>query len=502
MRMSSIGTVALQSWAEMEHIHSSAFSVSKIINPVLVVDLDGTLLRSDMLYETFWSAFSRDWRSPFSALSAVSNGRAALKRHLAELADVDVSTLPYDAAVIAYIKSWRENGGRTALVTATDQQIANTIADHLGLFDEVHGSEGDLNLKGSIKAEFLRERFGTGGFVYMGDSKADLQVWPYAAKTITVNASQSVRRKAEALGKPTEHLASSDKSWRPYVKALRPHQWLKNLLIFLPMFAAHKFELATLAFSIAAFVAFSLVASGVYVLNDLVDLRSDRNHPRKRERPFASGKLRVAHGSWMALALEAAGCAIAALLGWQFFLILAGYFILTTAYSLNLKRRVIFDVCVLAGLYTIRIVAGGAATGIPLSMWLLAFSIFFFFSLAAVKRQAELVDLAERGELQASGRGYHVNDLPIISMIALASGFVSVLVMALYVNSDDVSRMYPMPSVLWGICCVLLYWVTRMVMMTHRGHMHDDPIVFAAKDRNSQLCMTIVLGFALAGALL
>ena len=204
----------------------------------------------------------------------------------------------------------------------------------------------------------------------------------------------------------------------------------------------------------------------------------------------------------MALLLFLAGATLSALLGWQFLLVMLGYYILTAAYSLHLKRHIVIDICVLAGLYTIRIVAGGVATGIPLSVWLLAFSIFFFFSLAAVKRQAELVDMAERGQLSATGRGYHVDDVNIMSMIALGSGYVSVLVMALYINSPAVLNLYNLPAALWGICCVLLYWVTRMVMIAHRGSMHYDPVVFAAKDQISWICFLLILGFAIGGVVL
>jgi len=467
--------------------------------PLVVVDLDGTLLRSDILWETFWSALGRN---PLRSTMALLSGRAALKRHLAQASRLDETSLPYDPDVIAYIRAWRDKGGRTALVTASDQSIADRVAAHLGLFDEVHGSDGRLNLKGKAKAAFLVDRFGSHGFAYIGDARADVPVWAQSSKVITVNASQSLKDRAEGLGKPVEHLATTTRSIRPLIKALRPNQWLKNALVFLPMLAAHQLDSQTVLRSFMAFVAFCLVASSVYVLNDLLDLGSDRAHPRKRLRPFASGSTPIAHGNWMASLTVLAGLSISALLGWQFLLVMLGYYVLTAAYSLYLKRRIVIDICVLAGLYTIRIVAGGVATGITLSVWLLAFSIFFFFSLAAVKRQAELVDMAERGQLNASGRGYHVNDVGIMSMIALGSGYVSVLVMALYINSPAVLKLYDHPTALWGICCVLLYWITRTVMIAHRGSMHYDPVVYAAKDWISWICFVLILGFALGGAVL
>jgi len=463
---------------------------------VLAVDLDGTLLRSNMLHETFWSSFGRNWKSPFTAAHALLRGRAALKRHLAQTGRVDVTTLPYDAEVLAYVQAWRDRGGRTVLVTATDQAVAERIAAHLNLFDEVHGTGDGRNLKGTIKADFLQKRFGDGGFSYAGDAYADVPVWQVAEKAITVNAAPKLRQKSEAVARSTEHLTTGAPTVRAYARAMRPHQWLKNILVFLPMLAAHQLEVPTVVQALLAFVSFSLIASSVYVVNDLLDLGADRAHPRKRHRPFAAGTIPIEHGIWMAAGLVASGLAAAAPLGLSFLLVVLLYYSMTTAYSLYFKRRIVMDICLLAGLYTIRIIAGGAATGIELSVWLLAFSIFFFFSLAAVKRQAELVDSARRKQLTARGRGYHVDDLPMISMIAIASGYVSVLVLALYVNSPAVAALYATPQGLWGICAVLLYWITKTVMLAHRGQMQDDPVVYAARDRGSQLCFLLTLGLA------
>lgn len=478
-----------------------AMSLAVGTGEVLAVDLDGTLVRSDMMYESFWSGFGRDWRVPFGAMAALMKGRAALKRYLAGAGTIDVTTLPYDVEVIAYVERWRAGGGRAALVTASDMGLAQAVAAHLGIFDEVHGSDGVHNLKGEGKAQFLEERFGKGGFAYVGDSRADLAVWKRAAKAVTVNAPAGLRREAEAICGEVEHLSTAERSLRPYFKALRPHQWLKNVLIFLPMLAGHDFGGEVFARSLLAFVAFSLVASCVYVVNDLLDLAADRAHPRKRNRPFASGRLPIGHGLWMAGGLIVVGVAVAGAIGVNFIKVLAGYFLLTTSYSLYLKRQMVLDIVVLAGLYTVRIVAGGVATGIPLSVWLLAFASFLFLAMAAVKRQAELVDLARRDGLKASGRGYHVDDLPIISMLGVSAGYMSVLVLQLYVNSPEVSRLYPHPAALWGVSAVLLYWVTRTVLLTHRGEMRDDPVVYAATDRISQVCFAICAAFIVAGAL-
>ncbi len=468
---------------------------------ILVVDLDGTLLRSDMLYESFWTAFGRNWKVAFISAAALAQGRARLKRRLAKLARLEVATLPYDRKVRDYVTAWRARGGRTALVTASDQSIAEAIAAHLGIFDEVHGSDGARNLKGEEKAAFLTRRFGKGGYTYMGDSGADLPVWRDAARAVTVNASSSLRERAEQAAPATEHLATVPNNISPYLRALRPHQWLKNVLVFLPILAGHHLDLPTVLKAVLAFAAYSVIASSVYVMNDLFDLNADRAHPRKCKRPFASGAVPLSHGMVMAATLLFAGAVLALLVGPPFFLVVCIYFALTTAYSLHLKRQIILDICVLASLYTMRIVAGGVATGVPLSVWMLAFSIFFFLSLAAVKRQAELVDSLERGTLKARGRGYHVDDLPIITMIAIASGYVSAMVLVLYVNSPEVSDLYETPSMLWGIGAVLLFWISRTVMVTSRGEMHDDPVVYAARDRLSQVCLAICLGFAALGTL-
>ena len=466
----------------------------------LVVDLDGTLLRSDMLHESFWSSFSNDWQAPFGSLKAMRSGRAALKRQLARTSRIDAATLPYDQDVISYIRAWRNRGGRVALVTASDQSFAEGVADHLKLFDDVRGSDGITNLKGREKADFLVSQYGEGGYAYAGDSAADLPVWEKAARIITVNAGPELKARTERLDKPVEHLGTARASWRAHLVALRPHQWLKNLLVFLPMLAAHRFEMAVVLQSLAAFVAFSLVASSVYLLNDLLDLQMDRAHPRKRHRALASGALPISHASIMIPALLTGGFLVAVALGWRFAAVLAVYFLVTLAYSLVLKRKEIIDVCVLAGLYTLRVIAGAAATGMGLSVWIAAFCLFLFMSLAAVKRQAELVDLAKRKELSAVGRGYHVGDLPIVSMVAITSGFVSVLVLALYINSPAVLLLYAHPTLLWGVACILLYWTMHMVMVAHRGAMTDDPIVFAASDRTSQICLVLAAVIVAASA--
>lgn len=459
--------------------------------PMLVVDLDGTLVRSDMLYESFWSGFARDWRTPLAAVAGLRHGKAALKARLAALGAPDPATLPYAPEVLAEIHAWRDAGGRVALVTAADQAIADAVARHLDLFDEVHGSNGTINLKGDAKAAFLRERYGT-AFTYIGDSAADLPVWRQAEAAMTVGLHPALRARVEALRPEARHLAPPRPLLPAALRAMRPHQWFKNALIFFPMVAAHDFNGPALAQTILAVIAFSLVASSVYLLNDLLDIASDRAHPRKRLRPLASGALPLKAGMALIPILLLAGVGVALLLPPVFLLVLAGYYGITVAYSLWFKRKPIIDIALLASLYTLRVIAGGAATGIALSVWLLAFSTFLFFALAAVKRQAELVDMAQRGVTEAAGRGYGVSDLGVVTQMATASGFVAVLVLMLYLNDPEVLTLYHHPLLLWAACLVLLYWISRMVLVASRGKMDDDPTVFAARDRISLISVALI----------
>lgn len=454
-----------------------------------------------MLFETFWATLSKRWTNITAVFGALPDGRANLKRTLEGLGDVDVRMLPYNEEIVAYVQRWRDAGGRAVLVSAADQRIVERVADHLALFDEAYGSDGRMNLKGARKADFLAEHYPE-GFAYIGDKDADYAIWQRAARAITVDVPRSLRARVDDLPIESEHLTTRGSHFGPLMRAMRPQQWLKNVLVFLPLLAAHRFDLVTLGEAALAFVAYSVVASSVYLLNDLLDLQADRTHPRKCKRPFASGALPLSWGTVLAPGLLLAGGLVSVLLGPAFMAVMAIYYLVTTAYSFVLKRRLVIDICTLATLYTLRIVAGGVATGISLSVWLLAFSMFFFFSLAAMKRQTELVSSVAEGQDKAHGRGYVTDDLPLVSNMAVASGYVSILVMALYLNSPAVQILYSATVPLWGICLVLLYWLSRMVMLAHRGQMHDDPVVFAAKDRVSIACAGIILGLALVGNVL
>jgi len=475
--------------------------------PILAVDLDGTLVRSDLLHETFWAAFARDWRVPFRALAALMRGRAALKARLAELALPDPAALPYQEAVLDLIRERRAAGGQVALVTAADRQAAQAVAGYLGLFDAVHASDGETNLKGPNKAAFLTRSYGAQGFDYVGDTGADLPVWAVARRAYSAGANTPVRAALDAARmragqSPAQHLAPAQSVLPALMRALRPHQWAKNFLVFLPMIAAHAFSGANVVAGLLAFAAFSVVASSVYLLNDLLDLDADRAHPRKRLRPFASGALPLAVGLAAIPGLLLTGLVLALLLDAMFGLVLVCYYLLTLAYSLVLKRKVVIDICVLAILYVLRVVAGAAAMEIELSVWLMAFSAFVFLSLAAVKRLAELVDMIQRGLTSASGRGYLASDLPMVGQVATSAAFVSVLVLMMYLNAPEVLLNYSSPMLLWGACLVFLYWMARMIMKAHRGEMTDDPVVFAVRDRVSLATFLLTVSLIIAAALL
>lgn len=469
---------------------------------ILAVDLDGTLINSDLLFESFWASMSQTPVRTLRQVMSGDGGRAGLKRRLAQQDNVDVAQLPYNAEVLSYIQHWRERGGRVVLVTAADQSLADQVAAHLALFDEVHGSDGNHNLKGPAKATFLTERYGAGGYFYMGDASADLPVWANAAQIVTVNAPQALRNQVKKLGPEVEHLGSKARPLGAWFRALRPHQWLKNVLVFAPMLASHALSWQNTMESLLAFVAFCLVASSVYLINDLLDLAADRNHPRKRRRPLAAGAVPIRQASILAPTLLGGGMILALFLGPFFVTAIGIYFIITVAYSLHLKRRTIIDIWVLAILYSMRIVAGAAATDIVPSVWLMAFSIFFFFSLAAVKRQAELVDNIDNDNLDARRRGYFREDVLLVAMMAISSGYVSILVLALYIRTPFIEHLYGFPPVLLGICLILLYWISRIVMVTHRGHMHDDPLVYALRDRISLICVLLCLGLGIVASVM
>jgi 4-hydroxybenzoate polyprenyltransferase/phosphoserine phosphatase len=464
----------------------------------LCVDLDGTLVRSDLFVE---SALGLVRRNPLYALRFgvwLLRGKAALKREVAIRSDVDVALLPYESRVVDWLRG-EASQRRRVLCTASDQKFADAVAAHVGDFDEVLASNGERNLAGANKAETLCARFGERGFDYAGNAAPDLEVWRHARRAIVVNASPALARKAGHAAPVERVFAREGSRWRVWIKALRLHQWLKNMLVFLPLMASHRlFDVNAVVLSMLAFVCFGLCASGVYLLNDLLDLESDRNHPRKRLRPFAAGTLPLAAGLIAAPMLTLAAFALALDVAPKFALVLLGYYLLTLAYSFALKRIAMLDTVVLAALYTVRIIAGTVVIHAALSFWLLAFSMFLFLSLAMIKRYTELHTLLQHGRNRTDGRGYEVDDLGLIQSLGCASGYLAVLVLALYINSTASEALYRHQQVLWLLCPLLLYWISRIWLKTHRGLMHDDPVIFALTDRVSRfvlaLCAVVIVG--------
>jgi 4-hydroxybenzoate polyprenyltransferase/phosphoserine phosphatase len=470
--------------------------------PLLAIDLDGTLSKTDTLLEQACRLFAdRPWML-FPVVLGKPRSRAALKRRLGEAATLDPSSLVFDPDVLRLAREAREAGQTVVLATATDARLAQAVADHLGVFDAVFASDGTCNLKGPAKGALLEARFGRGGFDYVGDSEADRPVWRAARRAYVAGGDGALAARVASDCTKVVLLGEARERFRPgsVLATLRPHQWAKNVLVFAPMLAAHRLGMPTVAAAAAAFVAFSLCASSVYVLNDLADLPYDRAHPTKRQRPFASGDLPLAWGPALMTALLGSALLIACFLPTSFLAMLLAYVVATSAYTLALKRRPVWDVMTLAGLYTLRIFAGGAATHVPVSLWLLAFSMFLFFCLAVVKRQTELVRLARAGGTAAPGRGYEAGDLAMLRSMAASSGMIAVLVLALYVNSVDVLTLYRHPRALWALCPILLFWVSRVLMVSNRGLMDEDPVVFAMRDRVSLACGAASVAVVLAGA--
>ena len=458
----------------------------------LVVDLDGTLVRSDLLIESAFAELARRPWSAFGILAALTRGKAALKHRLANPAAFDPASLPYDDEVLAYIREARAQGRPIYLASASNEGLVKAVADHLGLFDGWFGSDEAMNLGGAAKADCLVDAFGFRGFDYIGNDAADLPVWAKAAKPICIRTSAGVRRRLAGTSGGIHHLDCPKPTWRTWAKLLRVHQYAKNTLVFVPLLTGHYFGVEPLAQALLAFVAFSLCASSVYLLNDLVDLQDDRAHPRNCKRPLACGDIPLIQAVMAVPILFAASLLVAAAVSAPFLAVLLGYFALTTAYSFVLKRFMLIDVITLALLYSARVVGGAVAIQAAVSHWLIAFCIALFTSLALVKRYVELTARLDANKPNPSNRDYRTDDLVMIGALAAAAGFNAVTVFALYASSADVRMSYASPELLWLACPVLLYWIARVLMLAHRRVLHDDPIVFAIKDRVSLFTFAIV----------
>jgi len=461
----------------------------------LCVDLDGTLIATDALWESLLLLIKTKPLSFFSLPFWLLKGKAYFKRQLALRVKLNPASLPYRENVLSFLQKEQERGREIVLATAADEYVAQGVAAHLGIFAEVLASDGDNNLSGRRKLEALKKYSGANGFDYIGDAEVDLSLWQASHRAHLVEPSIALLNKARRVATVGGVFTEKKNNFRSFIKALRVYQWVKNILLFAPLLMAHKvFEIDRHLQALYAFVAFSLCASCVYIVNDLLDLEADRLHPHKRHRPFAAGTLPIKAGVLAAPLLLAASFIIAAaFLPAQFFIVLGLYFTLTTAYSFHLKRVLVVDVLVLAGLYTLRLFAGGIATNVPISPWLLAFSMFFFLNLAFVKRFSELHLMQESKQTKSKGRGYVVGDIELFRSIGPASGYLSVVVLCFYINSREVVLLYKHPELLLLIGPFLLYWITRMWLWALRGKMTDDPIVFTARDPVSYFIGALVI---------
>lgn len=457
----------------------------------LAVDLDGTLIATDLLWESLFLLLRKNPLFLFVVpLWLVTGGPARLKIEIASRVDIDATLLPYRTTLVERLRRERAAGRQVVLATGTPRKFAEAVAEHLGIFDRVIATDGPNNITSERKKARLVEAYGDGGFDYAGNSRHDLAVFDAARAAIVVAPDRSAARWQAERG--CELVEAPKPSWRTIVKMLRAHQWLKNTLIAVPVVLAHEyFDADMLLACLLAFVSFSAMASAVYILNDFFDLALDRRHATKRNRPFASGLLTMRFGLGAVAVLLMIGTIAAAFLPPLFWGALVAYLIGTTAYSLSVKRMLLIDVLALAALYTTRILAGAAATGTDVSFWLLAFSIFFFLSLALVKRYVELRSTPLPAKERIAGRGYRTEDQDIIAQAGMGAAFSAALVLALYIDSEAVRELYPHPWMVWPLAPIVLYLTMRVWILARRDEMHDDPVVFIVSDWRSQLVIGV-----------
>jgi 4-hydroxybenzoate polyprenyltransferase/phosphoserine phosphatase len=456
----------------------------------LAVDLDGTLIATDLLWEGLFLLLRKNPLFLFLVAMWLVSGSARLKREIAARIDIDAAGLPYRDEVLSRLREERSNGRQIILATGTPRKFAEAIAAHLGLFDSVLATDGAHNLTSGRKRAALVEAYGDGGFDYAGNSRHDLKVFDSARQAIVVAPDRHAARwQSLHCG---ELLDTPKPTLKTVIKMLRAHQWLKNGLIAVPMVLSHEyFNVGMLTACVLAFISFSAAASAIYIINDFFDLALDRRHPTKRHRPFACGLLSMPFGFASVAVLLAVSLLTAWFLPIEFIGVLGAYLLITTAYSFSVKRMLLIDVLTLAGLYTIRILAGAAATGVDVSFWLLAFSIFFFLSLALVKRFVELRSTPLPVGERIAGRGYRAEDQAIVAQAGMASAFSSALVLALYIDSDAVRELYSKPWLVWPLAPIVLYLTMRVWILARRDEMHDDPVVFIIRDWRSQLVTAI-----------
>lgn len=479
------------------------------------MDLDGTLVRSDTLVDSVLALARRHPRELLRIPGWMAEGKARFKQHVTSAVELDVEHLPYNVPLLEYLQAEYSAGRAIYLATAADRRLAERVASHLGIFAGVLASDGTINLAGGNKLAAFRERFGE-RFCYIGNARPDADVLAGCDSPMVANPHGALLQQMKRSGTvPARTFEDRRPALRSWLRAIRLHQWAKNTLIFVPLLLAHQWTLPIVAGALMAFLSFGLCASATYILNDLLDIEADRRHPRKRRRPFAAGDLSAFAGvaavvvllflsAVLALALpravDAAPGAYGLQLPYRFGEWLLIYTATTLTYSLYLKRKLLLDVFVLSGLYTVRLLAGSAATGVPISAWLGGFSVFFFLSLAFVKRFSELEGLRERGGAVSNGRGYLVSDLEQLRALGTGAAYAAVVVLTLYINNPETTLLYRHVIRLWLAVPVLLLWLSQVWMLTSRGQMHDDPVVWAITNRKSLLIgllMAVVIWWAL-----
>ena len=462
----------------------SAAAVSSPRRDNIIVDLDGTLVRTDTFAASLLETLRKRPSCILALIVALFRGRAFCKRVAADRAQLNIASLPYNQALIDYLRLQRALGHRVILATGADLSIATAVAEHLGIFDDIIASDGERNVTGNEKLRAIQETIGDVPFTYAGNSRADLEVWRRSQSAILVGAPSSCARDLRGASISIQHeFTGSRNGWKPLVRCLRLHQWSKNILVLVPAVLAHQIgNVLLMRQAFIAFLALSFCASALYIVNDLLDLQADRLHPNKRRRPLASGEMSIEAGLGLAACMVAVAAALATCLPFQGFVLLMAYAAASFTYSVKLKRILFLDVVSLALLYAVRVLYGGAATGIKISVWTLAFSLFLFASLATVKRLAELRRVNVSAASTHTYRGYKEVDVNQLSSLASSGGYVAVLVLALYINSPEVELLYRHPQGLWLLCPILIYWISRLTLIANRGDLDDDPVAFALKD--------------------
>lgn len=468
----------------------------------LCVDLDGTLVKSDTLVDSIFALLRQEPSSALRLPLWLMKGKVGFKAEIAERVQLAPETLPYNKPLVEFLQEQYHGGRSIYLATASDERQARAIAEHLGIFVGVIATNGAKNLAGKAKLEAMQAALPDGAFDYIGNASPDKVILQNAQHAMLANPSAGLASSLANQGKQVERVFEDRRSkGKALLKAVRVSQWPKNVLLFVPMLLAHVlFDRSKLMAGLIGFFCFSFAASGTYILNDLLDLDADRRHAQKRNRPFAAGDLSGKAGAALMVLLFAAAAVLARFEPSRFLICLGLYFVTTLAYSFVLKRMALVDVLTLAGLYTVRIIAGSAATHVPLSPWFQTFSLFFFLSLAIVKRYAELHNLRQAGSTPRNGRGYHVDDIEQLRSFGTASGYASVVVFSLYINNPDIYHLYSHPHWLWLMAPLLIYWISRIWLLAHRGELDEDPVVFALTDRWSPLfalCALVILRGAL-----